>query len=62
MSFHTENLVTWHNRLAHNNVNDVKKLPKYVTGMNISNEDFPICEQCETEKSKKFPVSKNVGD
>ena len=50
----------WHERLAHNNKNDVRNLTKAVVDMKIVDERNEPCDVCNTEKAKWLPISRQV--
>ena len=52
-------LKVWHERLGHNNYNDLKRLSDHVEGK-ISNKDIGICKSCETNNSKRRPVPQSL--
>ena len=45
--------------MGHNNFSELKRLPKFVEGMKISDSKIECCEVCELNKSKKLPVRKD---
>ena len=49
----------WHAKMGHNNFFDLKRLPEFVEGMQISDSKVECCEVCELNKSKKQPVPKD---
>jgi hypothetical protein len=57
----TSTLQTWHKRLGHNNVEDLKKLPDVVNGMKISTNIMESCRECNIQKAKRKPINKTVG-
>ena len=52
-------LSKWHDRLGHNNWEDLKKLKQCVVGMDVSENDVFVCEVCEVNKAKRRPVPKD---
>ncbi len=53
-------LKDWHERLGHNNLEDVKRLPQHVEGMQITSSEWDSCRECLLNKSKREAVSKDV--
>jgi hypothetical protein len=54
-------LKTWHERLGHNNIENLRQLPNLVFGMEISSSNFESCRECNLQKATRKPVSKDVG-
>ena len=52
-------LSKWHDRLGHNNWEDLKKLKEQVVGMDVCENDVFVCEVCEVNKAKRRPVPKD---
>jgi len=61
LSSNVSSAVLWHERLGHNNLEDVRKLQIHADGLRIDKYDKTQCEVCEIEKAKRLPVSKTVG-
>ena len=60
----SSNLKLWHDRLGHNNFQDLIKLQSHVDGMKIKINDSSElkCDTCELNKAKRKPVSKDSVD
>ena len=58
------NLKFWHDRLGHNNFQDLIKLQNHVDGMQIDKNDSSElkCETCELNKAKRKAVPKDSVD
>ena len=46
-------------KMGHNNFSDLKRMPKFVEGMQIGDSKIECCEVCDLNKSKKQPVPKD---
>jgi transposase InsO family protein len=57
-AFASESITRWHERLCHNNKEDVVKLQTLVTGMAVTSGDTGKCNSCLTEKAKRAPIRK----
>lgn len=57
----SETLTRWHERLGHNNKNDIQLLEKKVEGMSISERDNEQCSSCDTQKAKRHAIKKTWG-
>ena len=56
----TATLKLWHKRMAHNNTGDLKRLPKLVEGMTISDHTVEQCDSCDIAKAKHQPVKRRT--
>jgi transposase InsO family protein len=57
----SQTLTRWHERLGHNNKQDVAALQKKVEGMKVTQDDEQTCNPCVVQKAKRAPMKKTWG-